>query len=150
MVYLRLAPTSFTSPVVTLSIVALRAANGAPLWRYTTTLAEIGNMGAPNIYPPATAGGMVFVTEDGGALTALNAQTGRVIWSVNIDTTPRGYETYPYSVTSPVVAGGVVFVIVNDALVAVRASDGKTLWRAPCGTPDAGLGVQSFPLVVAP
>ncbi|HEX2349051.1 MAG TPA: PQQ-binding-like beta-propeller repeat protein [Ktedonobacterales bacterium] len=131
-VYVRLAPVKFTTDQYPLQLFALRATDGATLWRYTSTHGDTGQKGIPNIYPPAVANDVVYVTEDGGDLTALSASDGHMLWSVNVDKTP-GQDTYPYSIQSPAVAGGAVFVISDHTLVAVSARDGAPLWQAGCG-----------------
>jgi outer membrane protein assembly factor BamB len=131
-VYVRLAPVKFTTDQYPLQLFALRATDGATLWRYTSTYGDTGQKGVPNIYPPAVANGVVYVTEDGGNLTALSASDGHKLWRVNVDKTPS-QDTYPYTIHSPVVAGGAVFVDVNYTLVAVSAHDGAPLWQAQCG-----------------
>jgi len=131
-VYVRLAPIKFTTDQYPLQLFALRATDGATLWRYTSTHGDTGQKGIPNIYPPAVANDVVYVTEDGGDLTALSASDGHMLWSVNVDKTP-GQDTYPYSIQSPAVAGGAVFVISDHTLVAVSARDGAPLWQAGCG-----------------
>lgn len=131
-VYVRLAPVKFTTDQYPLQLLALRATDGATLWRYTSTHGDTGQKGIPNIYPPAVANGVVYVTEDGGNLTALSASDGHMLWRINVDKTP-GQDTYPYSIQSPVVAGGAVFVISDYTLIAVSAHDGAPLWQASCG-----------------
>lgn len=148
-VYVRLATVKFTSPITTLQLFALRATDGSTLWRYTSQRGETGNMGIPNIYPPAVTNGAVYVTEDGGALTALAASDGHVIWRVHVDPAP-GSDVYPFSISSPAAVDGAVFVAGNGWLVAVRASDGGTMWRASCGTLDAPMNYQPYHLVVGP
>lgn len=148
-VYVRLATVKFTSPVVTLRLFALRATDGATLWRYTSTHTENGNVGIPNIYPPAVSNGIAYVTEDGGNLTALDTRDGHILWRVNVDTTTSN-DAYPFSITSPLAVDGAVFVVVNDWVVAVRASDGGTLWRAACGGVHALMNYQAYHLVVGP
>lgn len=151
-VYVRVAPITLTSQKDPLWLFALRASDGATLWRYTSTREETGNSGVPTIYPPAVANGVVYVTEDGGALTALSARDGHIIWQVNVDQTPS-MDTYPFSISSPVVVDGVVFVITGNgfgSLVAVNASNGATLWRVPCGGLSAPGNYMAYQLVVGP
>lgn len=148
-VYVRLASMTFTSPAITLSLFALNAADGAVVWRYTSMHVETGNTGIPNIYPPAVSTDVVYVTEDGGNLTALSARDGHTVWQVNVDTTP-GSDSFPFSITSPLAVDGAVFVIVNGWVVAVRASDGGTLWRASGVSVSAPMNYLAYHLVVGP
>jgi outer membrane protein assembly factor BamB len=148
-VYVRLASMRYDSSVIYLRLFALRAGDGATLWRYNSKHVETGNTGVPNINPPSVSNGVVYVSEDGGALTALDASDGHTIWRVNVDTTPN-LDTYPFSITSPLAVDGAVFVIVDNQIVAVRASDGVTLWRAQCGIVNGAMGYQAYQLVVGP
>ena len=69
----------------------------------------------------AFEGNRVFATTGYGELVALDARTGGVAWRQKVDA--------PIS-AAPTVANGVVYVLGRDAAgLAVRANDGKVLWR---------------------
>ncbi len=86
---------------------AINVATGALLWSYS-----IGNeFGAA-----AVGNGLVFASSDKGVLYALNASTGQLVW------------THP-GADSPTLVNGVVYVGYYDAMYAVDARTGATLWR---------------------
>jgi len=69
----------------------------------------------------AYEGGRVFATTGYGELVALDARTGGVAWRQRVNAPIAG---------SPTVANGIVYVVGRDASGwAVRASDGKVMWR---------------------
>lgn len=69
----------------------------------------------------AYEGNRVFATTGYGELVALDPRTGGIAWRQRVDAPIGG---------APTVANGVVYVIGRDAAGwAVRASDGKVLWR---------------------
>lgn len=69
----------------------------------------------------AYEGNRVFVTTGYGELVALDPRSGGIAWRQKVDAPIGG---------SPTVQNGVVYVIGRDAQGwAVRASDGKVLWR---------------------
>jgi outer membrane protein assembly factor BamB len=77
---------------------------------------------------PAVGNGEVFAVTDYGALYAMNASTGTVVWD-NIS----GY------VGSPAYADGEVFVVSsNESTCALDASTGALLWSYPTGNTYSG------------
>jgi outer membrane protein assembly factor BamB len=98
-------------------------------------------------YPPVVANGRVFVSHQRGRVFAINAKTGKVIWSKRFR---------HCSASSPTVADTVVYVTLmqpwpcareprdqRGAVIALRARDGKILWRF-----DGTAAVESSPLLV--
>jgi outer membrane protein assembly factor BamB/subtilisin family serine protease len=74
---------------------------------------------------PAMARGKVFVGNRGGALVALNLQTGATVWSRNLDTVNN------WSPGTPAYGDGKVFAgNGNGRLYAVDADTGSILWQA--------------------
>ena len=70
----------------------------------------------------AFEGNRVFASTGYGELVALDARTGGIAWRQRVDAPIGG---------APTVANGVVYVIGRDSTAwAVRANDGKVLWRA--------------------
>ncbi len=68
---------------------------------------------------PVIAGGTVYAGTSSGRTVAINADTGRTIWS-----TGEG------AVSPPLVVGGSVFVVNDeDQLVRLSAADGSVIWR---------------------
>lgn len=69
----------------------------------------------------AFEGNRIFATTGYGELVALDARTGGIAWRQKVDAPIGG---------APTVANGVVYVVGRDAGGwAVRANDGKVLWR---------------------
>jgi outer membrane protein assembly factor BamB len=80
-------------------------------------------------FPPDTRVVVAFVSHDGtGGLEALDVNTGKLMWKTQV-----GIINY----SRPTIENGVVYAIADEHLgmaphvVAVRASDGKLLWRVP-------------------
>jgi outer membrane protein assembly factor BamB len=81
----------------------------------------------------------VFATTGYGELVALDARTGGIAWRQRVDAPISG---------SPTVHNGVVYVVGRDAAsFAVRANDGKLLWRAFGNDAMAGVMGVSAPAV---
>jgi outer membrane protein assembly factor BamB len=86
---------------------------------------------------PAVSDGVVFVSSDDGVLHALDVSTGVEKWQTDIGAanirTGGAFDVgsgYDYQQSSPVIAGGVVYVGSGAAeFDAVDAASGKLLWR---------------------
>jgi outer membrane protein assembly factor BamB len=98
-------------------------------------------------FPPVVANGRVFVSQQHGRVFAINAKTGKVIWS-------RQYDRC--SASSPTVTDDAVYVTLmqphpcrreprtqHGLIVALRPHDGKVLWEL-----DVPGAVESSPLLV--
>lgn len=86
----------------------------------------------------AVAGGSVFVAADGGKLFSLNANTGGFNYAQDVDDELN---------SAPVVVGGVMYIVGENALLALRASDASRLWTGPAGgliSPPAVAGGQVY------
>ena len=95
----------------------------------------------------AVAGNRVFVTSNFGVLKALDAATGEVVWSQDLEASAKG---------APTVSDGVVYVVTTNAIGwALDANNGRILWQV-LGTADprsvvGGAGpVIAGPLVIFP
>ncbi|RCW88121.1 PQQ-binding-like beta-propeller repeat protein [Paracoccus lutimaris] len=87
----------------------------------------------------AFEGNRVFATTGYGELVALDARTGGVAWRQKVDAPLGG---------APTVANGVVYVVGRDAAGwAVRANDGKVLWRVFGNDAMAGVSGVTAPAV---
>ncbi|MFG6079220.1 PQQ-binding-like beta-propeller repeat protein [Paracoccus litorisediminis] len=87
----------------------------------------------------AYEGGRVFATSGYGELVALDARTGGIAWRQRVDAPISG---------APSVANGVVYVMGRNATGwAVRASDGKVLWRVFSNNGMAGVMGSAAPAV---
>ncbi len=113
-----------------------------PYWRFSSTEGDFTGT-------PAVVGGTVVVGTNGGAVDALDATTGRLLWSRTVGPQVNG---------SVAIAGGVVYVPVNidetgppasvgsPSLVALRLSDGTQLWQSRLDT-QPGADVYGSPVV---
>jgi outer membrane protein assembly factor BamB len=118
------------------SAYGVRASDGAILWRVKTDENAI-------LSPPLLSDPTVYVTTDHSAY-ALDARSGRILWHV---TTWRFSGVAVW--TAPELADGVLYVATGaDDIIALRASDGASLWRyaAPGATasPMAVMGGKVF------
>lgn len=85
----------------------------------------------------AYEGGRVFATTGFGELVAVDARSGAVIWRQRVEAPVSG---------APTVQNGIVYVIDRNATGwAVRASDGKVLWRTFGNNGLAGVMGSSAP-----
>lgn len=99
------------------TLVALRAQDGAELWRK--------NLSSEILAPPASDGERVFVPTLDGRLTALSRSDGSRIWSFDTQVpvlSLRGTGTPVLS--EPLVFNG----FANGRLTALRAEDGQVVW----------------------
>jgi outer membrane protein assembly factor BamB len=116
---------------------ALQLANGATLWEqsyeapYTMNPAATSHGKGPKSTPLA-AGGKLFALGISGTLTALDAGTGRVLWTS--DFSDRFPQTSPLygSAASPMIAGGKLLIHLGGpgrgALLALEPETGKPIW----------------------
>ncbi|MDS9467148.1 PQQ-binding-like beta-propeller repeat protein [Paracoccus sp. MBLB3053] len=99
----------------------------------TATTTGGGRVWSTDVRPPAETsgsvsggglayeGGRVYVTSGYGQVIALDARSGAIVWRQRVDAPISG---------APTVANGVVYALGRDATGwAVRAADGKVLWR---------------------
>lgn len=111
-------------------IVARDGATGAVLWSYTSSHPSLVSSGAT---PSAAAikGNTVYMSFPSGAVTALNATTGAVIW----DQLLPGSQYRGGSFTSPALSGTTLFVGANSGgFYALDARTGQPLWSQDIGT----------------
>jgi len=99
------------------ALYALNASTGALLW---TFIEPNPGPGAIEVFSPAVANGVVYVTSYDGFLSALNASTGSVLWT---------YNTSDQVDTIPAVANGVVYFGSFGSFYALNASTGALLWN---------------------
>ena len=84
----------------------------APAWDYVA--------GSPIGAPPAVVGDRVYLTDESGNVTALDLETGEVIWR---------YESRMTAGVTPAVADGLLFVVFRPGLVsALEAETGEVVW----------------------
>ncbi|HEX6685554.1 MAG TPA: PQQ-binding-like beta-propeller repeat protein, partial [Candidatus Limnocylindrales bacterium] len=126
-------------------IIARDAATGATLWTYRSSSPSLVNQSAT---PAAAAvrGDVVYMAFPSGAVTALNAATGAVIW----DRLLPGSQYRGGSFTSPALSGNTLFVGANNGrFYALDALTGQPLWEHNIGTwVSAGPAVSGNTVVV--
>jgi outer membrane protein assembly factor BamB len=97
-------------------MIAVDRATGLVRWHFSSP-------SAAQVYTAAVVGGRAFVVGEDGAVTALDAATGRAIWSV---TTESPIEALPS------VAAGIVYVAGNGGPVsALDGATGALRWKVP-------------------
>jgi outer membrane protein assembly factor BamB len=111
-------------------IIARDAATGAELWSYRSPHGSLVSSGAtPSA--PAVDDGIVYMGFPSGAVTALDARTGAVIW----DRLLPGGLYHGGILSSPVVAGDTVFAGSNNGrFYALDRRTGQPLWQHTIGT----------------
>jgi outer membrane protein assembly factor BamB len=121
------------------NVYALNASTGALAWNYTTY--------TPVYSAPAVANGLVYASEYHGITYALNASTGTLVWNYTAFATTASPPFQGWINTSPVVAGGIIFVIAWYPaptgfcnIFALNASTGALMWWNEC----ADLGQSSL------
>ena len=113
MAFLNKPPCNATRSGIDGEVVALDADTGKVRWKVT--------MG-PTESSPLVAGGLVYVGDWSGKLYALNARTGRVVWT---------YQTGDKIKDGVAYAGGRVYFGSYDSHVyALNARTGKLVWKA--------------------
>jgi outer membrane protein assembly factor BamB len=109
-------------PFPTGDLVALRVADGQPLWSETLSRTRGGSSMAAmsDTARPVIDGGIVFAVGHGGRMVATSQKTGERLWSLTVP-----------SSQAPWVAGDSVFVVdTGGQLMAVSRRDGKMQWTA--------------------
>ncbi|NOT09695.1 MAG: PQQ-binding-like beta-propeller repeat protein [Gemmatimonadales bacterium] len=127
------------------TVVALDRATGSSRWRYSAG-ASVGST-------PAVASGLVIVPSGDGRVHALDAATGRLRWrtaATRAHPFPWGHESGDLYLSSPVIAGGAVYVGNGDGgLYRLDLATGRVVWRfdteAPVrSSPAYGNGIVYF------
>lgn len=109
------------APDAALTIHALRASDGHPLWQAPVAGADglIDNA-------PATDNSSVYFVTSLGALYAFDTTSGQLRW--HVASQPDGNPGSPLS-SSPVVVNGLVYIGASQGISAYRASDGRRQWQ---------------------
>ena len=119
-------------------VYAYNAQNGSQVWRYSSGFDANGS-GCYSL--PVASGGLVYVlSQDGGALIALNLQTGGVVWTAASWGTPKE-GTQPMAVAN----GQVIIGNCAGGLAAYNAATGDREWATQIAAAPALVGP---PLVV--
>jgi alcohol dehydrogenase (cytochrome c) len=113
-------------------VLALDVKTGSVLWRYKRTISEDAIVLHPTSRGVGLYGDKVFLAGADAVLVALNAQTGKEVWTAKVADNKLGY----YMSLAPLVVDGKVMVGASGGEVGVRgfvaafdSESGKELWR---------------------
>src|SRR4249919_3481330 len=113
-------------------VIALDAKNGATLWRYKRPLADDVVLLHGTSRGVALSGGKVFFAAAEAVLVALDARTGKEVWTATVEDNRSGY----YMSVAPLVANGTVMVGASGGEMGVRGfvaaydvESGKPMWK---------------------
>ena len=113
-------------------VIALDAKNGTLLWRYRRPLPDDVVVMHPTSRGVALLGDKVFFASNDAVLVALNARTGKEVWSTRVGENAQGY----YTSLAPLVAGGKVMLGTSGGEYGIRGfvaafdpETGKEQWR---------------------
>jgi len=131
--------------------IALDTASGAELWATEVDQALYPDAGTGNTdgprSTPTVAGDRVYVLTSYLRLHCLRADTGQIVWTRDFLAEFPGTEVIRWqNAASPLVVGDRVFLnsnVANQRLMAVRASDGTTLWSGQNDTMTHASPVQA-------
>ena len=114
-------------------VLAIDVKAGRVLWRYRRELAEDVRFPHPTSRGVALYGDKVFFAAGDAVLVALDARTGKEVWTAKVEENQKGY----YMTLAPMVVGGKVMVGASGGdgptrgfVAAFDANTGKELWRA--------------------
>jgi PQQ-dependent dehydrogenase (methanol/ethanol family) len=112
--------------------------------RWSTTLGTMGTLETK----PLVVDGIMYVTAP-GMVVALDARTGRQIWSYTRQQKVRNpNEINPFNRGVAILGNRVFFGTLDAALVALDARTGRTLWETQVADTMLGHTITSAPLVV--
>ena len=113
-------------------VIAIDAKTGALLWRYRRPLPEDVILLHPTSRGVALSGDKVFFPAGEGVLVALDARTGREVWTTKVGENKSGY----YMSLAPLVASGKVLVGASGGELGIRGfvaaydvETGKEAWK---------------------
>ena len=113
-------------------VIALDAASGRILWRYRRPLSEDVILLHPTSRGVSLFGDKVFFAAGDAVLVALDAKTGREVWTTKVEENRNGY----YMSLAPLVADGKVIVGTSGGELGIRGfvaafdlDTGKPLWK---------------------
>jgi alcohol dehydrogenase (cytochrome c) len=113
-------------------VIALEAKSGALLWRYKRPIPEDMTQLHPTSRGVGLWGDKVFFAATEATLVALDARTGKELWTAKVEDYKKGY----YMSLAPLVVDGRVMIGVSGGELGVRgfiaaydAESGKELWK---------------------
>jgi hypothetical protein len=109
-----------------------RLSTGEPVWRHRDTVRFYeSNGGAGPRATPTIDGNRVFAHGATGTLNALDAESGKLLWSRNAaNDTNRALPIWGFS-SSPLVVDDLVVVAAAGTLVAYDTASGDLRWKGP-------------------
>src|ERR1700722_12327922 len=114
-------------------VIALDAKTGTILWRFKRQFPEDMILLHPTTRGVALYGDKVFLAGNDAVLVALNAKTGKEVWTTKVAENQNGY----YMSLAPLAVDGKVMVGASGGELGIRgfvaafdAETGKELWRA--------------------
>ena len=113
-------------------VACYNATNGQPVWshrdkaRFFESVGGAGPRGTPTLY-----NGRVYAFGATGILNALDAATGKVLWSRNVQAETNTAVPFWGFSSSPLVIGDAVIVAASGNLVAYDAASGNQKWVGP-------------------
>src|SRR3954464_7740564 len=129
-------------------VIALDAATGAILWRYKRPLADDVVLLHGTSRGVALAGDKVFFAAAEAVLVALDAKTGKEVWTAVVEDNRKGY----YMSVAPLVAGGKVMVGASGGEMGVRGfvaaydvETGKQAWKTYTVPAPGESGSETWP-----
>jgi len=129
-------------------VLALDAKSGTLLWRYKRALPEEAIVLHPTSRGVSLYGDKVFFAAGEAVLVALDAHTGKELWTAKVADNRQGY----YMSLAPLVAGGRVLVGASGGEVGVRGfvaaydvETGKEAWRTYTVPAPGEPGSESWP-----
>jgi outer membrane protein assembly factor BamB len=115
-------------------VACYKATTGQPVWshrdkaRFFESVGGAGPRGTPTLH-----NGRVYAFGATGILNALDATTGKVLWSRNVASETNTATPFWGFSSSPLVAGDAVIVAASGNLVAYDAATGNQKWVGPKG-----------------
>lgn len=113
-------------------VACYRLSTGEPVWRHRDPVRFWeSNGGAGPRATPTLHNGLVYAHGATGVLNALDAATGKMIWTRNVSTdTGRAVSDWGFS-SSPLVIDDVVIVAAAGTMAGYDAATGKQRWTGP-------------------
>jgi alcohol dehydrogenase (cytochrome c) len=113
-------------------VLAFDAKSGELLWRYRRTMPPDIRMGHPTNRGVALYGDKVYLAANEGVLVALDARSGKEVWTADVGDNQSGY----YMTLAPLVAEGRVMIGASGGEFGIRgfvaaydAETGKPAWK---------------------